>query len=434
MKTEVATPLISYMKQLESQGITDIETICDHLYDHHTRQIELGLYSNGRYTQSGSDVQAKVISQSGTTDECILWCINHYLGLNRNQNVINKVCQAVQEYGTGCGTSALSGGMSSLHKQVESKIKNLIGKESVLLFPTGYSANLGCLSAIPGKNDLIIFDRECHASIIDGVKLSGKKWISFKHNDWQDLQKKLVKYRRNHDNIFVVVESAYSMSGDVAPLREIINLKEKYKFLLYVDEAHTFGIYGKNGAGYCSHLGVVEQVDFIAATLSKATASIGGFVATKSKYIPLIQWRANSYTFQACLTPGDAAAILASLEEIENNPQLIASLHEKNQYMRQRLTSLGFNLGQSVSPIIPVFIPDQEKLLSFNKELYEQGIFSVSIFYPVVKPHEGRIRFILSAAHTKEQIDKTVDALYELKNKYGIDEESEVAKLHEQCA
>ena len=194
MKNEISTPLIGYMRQLESEGITDIETIAEHLYDHHTRQIGLGLYSNGRYTQSGSDVQTNVISDANTpAQECILWCINHYLGLNRNQNVIDKVCKAVQEYGTSCGTSALSGGMSKLHKQVEQKLKDLVGKESVLLFPTGYTTNMGCLAALPGKNDLVIFDRESHASLIDGVKLSGKKWISFKHNDLKDLDKKIRK-------------------------------------------------------------------------------------------------------------------------------------------------------------------------------------------------------------------------------------------------
>lgn len=420
MLTGVSVPILSYMKQLESQGITDIEELSDYLYEHYLNQVELGLYSSNKYTLSGSNVQASVVSSNGNTTECILWCINHYLGLNRNQRVIDKVCKAVQEYGTGCGTSALSGGMSFLHKQVEQKLQRLIGKETVQLFPTGFTANLGCLSALPGKKDLVIFDRECHASIIDGVKLSGKKWMTFKHNNLSNLEHKLNKYQHEYENIFVVVESAYSMSGDLAPLQTIVNLKQKYKFLVYVDEAHTFGIYGKNGAGYCEHLGIVEEIDFIAATLSKATASIGGFIATKSKYIPLLQWRANTYIFQACLTPGDAAAILASLEEIENNPYLIKSLHEKNQYMRRCLTSLGFDLGTSQSPIIPIFIPDVEKLQAFNKELFARGIFSVSVIYPAVKAHEGRIRFILSTAHTIQQIDTTVSVLHELALKYGL--------------
>lgn len=421
MKTDISTPLITYLKQLESQGITDIEVICDKLYEQLNRQIELGLYSNDRYIQCGSDVQGTVISDSlNSKDECILWCINHYLGLNRNQNVINKVCEAVRKFGTGCGTSAASGGMSSLHKEVELKIRNLVGKESVMLFPTGYSANLGILSALPGKNDLILFDRESHASLIDGIKLSGNKWIPFKHNNVEDLNTKLQKYSPKFENVFVVVESAYSITGDLSPLKEIVDLKQKYKFLLYVDEAHTFGIYGKNGSGYCSELGIVDQVDFITATLSKATASIGGFLAAKAKYMPLLKWRANSYLFQACLTPADAAAILASLEEIENNPQIIEQLHQNNRYMRQRLINVGFDLGTSQSPIIPIFMPDEAKLMSLNKELFARGIFSVSLIYPVVKPKEGRLRFILSASHTKEQIDKTVDTLQEIGIKYNI--------------
>ncbi len=391
------------------------------MYDHINRQIEHGVYSNDRYTEFGSDVAGTIVSESSNSkNECILWCINHYLGLNRNENVIEKVCEAVKKFGTGCGTSAVSGGMSSLHKAVELKLKNLIGKESVMLFPTGYTANLGFLSAFPGKNDLILFNRESHASLIDGIKMSGKKWIPFKHNNLEDLEAKFQKYSPDFENTFVVVESAYSMSGDLAPLKEIIELKQKYKFFLYVDEAHTFGIYGRNGSGYCSKLGIVDDVDFIAATLSKATASIGGFIATKSKYLPLLQWRANTYVFQACLTPPDAAAILASLEEIENNPEMIERLHQNNRYMRQKLTSMGFDLGTSQSPIIPIFMSDEDKMLSFNKELFARGIFSVTLFYPIVKPKEGRIRFILSASHTKEQIDKTVNILYELGIKYDL--------------
>jgi glycine C-acetyltransferase len=421
MNISQSSPLISYLKFLENQGITDIEILTARLYHHLQEQIQQATYSNDRYTEFGSDVVGTIISESSQTkNECILWCINHYLGLNRNENVIDKVCQAVKTYGTGCGTSAISGGMSSLHKAVELKLKNLIGKESVMLFPTGYTTNLGFFSAFPGKNDLVIFDRESHASLIDGIKMSGRKWLTFKHNNISDLQIKLEKCAGNFENIFVVVESAYSMSGDLAPLAEIVDLKQQYKFFLYVDEAHTFGIYGKNGAGYCDQLDLVNKVDFIAATLSKATASIGGFIATKSQYIPLLQWRAKTYIFQACLTPPDAATVLASLEEIENNPRIIATLHENNKYMRGKLISLGFDLGKSQSPIIPIFFPDEAKIMALNKELFANGIFSVTLFYPIVKPKEGRIRFIVSSAHTKAQIDKTVDILYELSIKHNI--------------
>ncbi|MEL6383324.1 MAG: aminotransferase class I/II-fold pyridoxal phosphate-dependent enzyme, partial [Cyanobacteria bacterium J06626_18] len=385
------------------------------------RQVQLGVYSQDRYTLEGSGCEATVVSPStGQAINCILWCINHYTGLNRNPNVIQKVSEAVYQYGTGCGTSALSGGMSALHKVVETKIANLVGKERALLFPTGYTTNLGVISALPGKNDLLLFDREAHASMIDGVRLSGRKFASFQHNSVVDLECKLKRYRDRYENIIVIVESAYSMSGDLAPLIEIVELKHRYNFHLYVDEAHTFGFYGDRGAGYCQQLGLTDEVDFIMSTLSKATASIGGFIACQEKYMPLLEWSANPFIFQACLPPGDAAAILASLDELAENPSIISDLHEKNTYMRKRLTGLGFDLGQSKSPIIPIFVEDPERLLRFNKDLFEHGVFSVSVVYPAVKPKEGRIRLILNACHTYEQIERTLAILEFLGKQYGL--------------
>lgn len=408
-------------RQLKSEGISSFEDIAAAIYQHKQLQVEAGLYSYDKFTLEGSKGETQLVCPStGTLHHCIVWCINHYTGLNRNQKIIDQVCEAVQKFGTGSGTSALSGGMSSLHKEAERRLASLVGKESALLFPTGYSTNLGVISALPGTNDFLLFDREAHASIIDGIKLSGKKFASFKHNSVADLEKKLQKYRHQYENVIVIVESAYSMSGDLAPLKEIVQLKQKYNFHLYVDEAHTFGFYGHQGAGYCQQLGVTEEVDFIMSTLSKSTASIGGFIACKSKYIPLLQWSANSYLFQACLTPGDAAAILASLDELAANPELIAQIHQKNSYMREKLTGMGFDLGHSQSPIIPIFIPEPETLQAFNRDLLSEGIYSVAVIYPVVKPSEGRIRFILNASHTYENIDRTLYVLEKLGKKYRL--------------
>lgn len=408
-------------RQLNQSGVDDFEEVADALYKHKQLQIKAGFYSQDKFTLSGSHSEAQLVCPStGKTKDCIIWCINHYTGLNRSQKVIDSVCETVRKFGTGSGTSAISGGMCSLHKEAERRIASLVGKESALLFPTGYTTNLGVISSLPGINDFLLFDREAHASIIDGVRLSGRKFASFKHNSVEDLESKLKKYRDSYKNLFVIVESAYSMSGDVAPLKEIVELKKKYNFHLYVDEAHTFGFYGEKGAGYCNELGVTREVDFIMSTLSKSTASIGGFVACKSKYLPMIEWSTNSFLFQACLTPGDAAAILASLDELALHPELIASLHEKNRYMRKKLTQMGFDLGESQSPIIPLFIPDPETLINFNRDLYAQGVFSIAIVYPIVKPSEGRIRFILNTSHSYESIDKTVNILCELGIKYGI--------------
>ncbi len=360
-----------------------------------------------------------ITEHSGTKKECILWCVNHYLSLNRNPNVIEKACEALHQYGTGCGTSAVSCGMSSLHKQIEKRVAEFVGKEDAVLFSTGFTANLGSISYIVSNKDLIIFDREAHSSIINGIRLSKAKWISFKHNNIEDLEKKLKKYKGSYENIFVVIESAYSMSGDLSPLKEIIGLKKLYNFYLYIDEAHTFGFYGEKGQGYCHEQGVTDEVDFIMSTLSKATSSIGGFFAAKHKFCSLLRW-SDPYMFQACLTPADAAVILACLDEIENNPEMLKELHAKNKYMRDLLESKKFNLGQSKSPIIPIMIEDQHKLRMVVNELYEAGIYSTPIVFPAVSTKEGRIRLILNYAHTKDQIDYTVDNLERICKKYEI--------------
>lgn len=374
-----------------------------------------------RYLESGSATSMNVVTEhSGEKIECILWNVNHYLSLNRNPNVIEKACHALKQFGTGSGTSASSCGMTSLHKEIEHKISKLVGKDNAVLFPTGFTTNLGAISFLVGDKDLVLFDRECHSSIINGIRLSkAKKSISFKHNNVADLEAKLQRFEDIYENIFVIVESAYSMSGDLAPLRDITDLKTSHKFYLYVDEAHTFGIYGEKGQGYCYELGVSNQVDFIISTLSKATASIGGFFAADQKYCSLLRF-SDPYLFQACLTPADAAATLASLEEIESNPLMISDLHAKNMYMRELLTSKGFNLGSSRSPIIPIFIGDHRKLLHVVNELYLHGIYSTPLVFPAVKMSEGRIRLIINYAHTKEQIDYTVQKLEHICEKYQI--------------
>lgn len=409
------------MKQLHDLGITDFDAIAEKVSQLKALQIEENLWGYDRYTETGSAAAAKVITQAdGQARDCVLWCLNHYLGLNRNPKVIERARTALSTFGTGCGTSAMSGGMSSLHKEVERKIGAMLGKEKALLFPTGYTANLGALSSLPGKRDLILFDHESHASIIDGCKLSRRDWLAFGHNDPDNLEAKLKRFQGKYENIFVVVESAYSMSGDLAPLKEFVALKRKYKFMLYVDEAHSFGLYGDRGQGYCHEAGVIDEVDFIMSTLSKSTASIGGFIAGKQKHCDLLQVTAGAYIFQACLTPADAATILASLDELSENDSHRKALHEKNAYFRTHLLKAGFNLGESASPIVPIYIPELEKLYAFVKRLFEDGVFSIPVTYPAVKVNEGRIRFIVNASHTYEQIDFTLSALTRIGKDFGI--------------
>ncbi len=408
-------------KLLEDQSITDIGQIAEHMHALKTMQNQANLWSYDRFTESGNAALANVITEySKEKKECILWCLNNYLGLNRNPEVVQSVKSAADKFGTGSGTPAVSGGMSALHKEVQNRISKLLGRERTLLFSTGYTTNLGALSAIPGKNDFVILDQESHASMFDGVKLSGKEWSAFRHNNVENLEEKLKRAQGKYENVIVAVESAYSMSGDLCPIREIVALKSKYKFYIYVDEAHSFGFYGDGGRGYCYQQGVLEEIDFLMSTLSKSIPSIGGFVSAKEKFCTYMQCMANSFIFQTCMPPVDAATILASLDVIQANPGIAASLHEKNAYFRGRLREIGFDLRNSQSPIIPIYIPKLDVLFKCSKELYERGIFSVAVTYPAVKLREGRLRFTLTAAHTQEQIDKTVDEMARLAEIYGI--------------
>ncbi len=415
----ISTPIVQLKNELDSQG-APLEQLATELYELKNRQREAGVYSQHRWCARGSDSSVTVASPDGEFKKCVVWGVNHYTGLNRDPRVIKAAQEAAASFGTGAGTSGMSGGMCDLHKQIEATIAERVRKPAALLFPTGYSANLGILSTLPREGDLILFDRDCHASIIDGMRMSSAKWLPFRHNDVNDLQRKLARYGNRHRDTYVVVESAYSMSGNLSPLREITALKQQHEFYLYVDEAHTFGFYGDEGGGYCRDQGVSDQVDFIMSTLSKATASIGGFFAGDERYIPLLEWCANSYIFQACIPPSDAAAVLASLDILGIDSSIAEQLHANNAYMRQALTDIGLDLGESRSPVIPVYIPDPDSLMSINRELFDNGVFSVSIVYPAVKPREGRIRFIVTARHTQEQIDYTVEQLEAVCSKYGV--------------
>jgi 7-keto-8-aminopelargonate synthetase-like enzyme len=398
--------------EMQRGGVTDVAQVAEELQRIKDEQARAHLFSSDLFTEHGSGTVASIVSgTTGQKKECIVWSLNLYLGLNREPRVIAKAQEALGRFGTGCGTSAPSGGLNALHHEVEQRVAQMVGKDRAMVFSTGYSANLGALSALPGPRDLILLDREAHASMFDGARLSGKKWIAFKHNDPADLADKLERYGPLHENLFVAVESAYSMSGDLAPLRAFADLKRDFRFFLYVDEAHTFGFYGENGRGYCHELGVTKEVDFIMSTFSKATASIGGFFASDEKYCTLLQATATPYIFQACLTPPDAATILAALDEIQQNPRLAAALHDNNRRMREQLRQEGFDLGTSASPVIPVYVPDLEKLYELCALLYRDGIYSVPVVYPAVSISEGRIRFIVNARHTFDQIDRTVRVL-----------------------
>ena len=363
------------------------------------------------HVQRGADATARVVAESGAERECILWTHNMYLGLNREPRVIEKTILALETYGTGSGASPPVGGFTGIHDALARRLAGMLGKETALLFSTGYAANLSALSGLPARGDLVLLDRECHASMLQGAGLSGAKWMVFRHNDLADLEQMLERETGRHPNVFVAVESAYSMSGDLCPLTELLSLKRRYGFRLYVDEAHTFGFYGNQGRGYCEEQGVLGDVDFVTSTFSKATAALGGFVAGRASHCTLLELSARSYLAQACFPPALAATVLAALDEIETNERLAATLHANNRYMRSRLTEAGFDLGTSKSPIIPIRIADVATLYELAARLAEDSVFAQPITEPGVSRGESRLRFVVTARHTRVQIDTTVEVL-----------------------
>lgn len=385
-------------------------------------QSKKGIYPYNRFLKHGSQAFSAIISPDENKEQgCIVWCNNHYLGLNRNEEIVRYAKQVLDEYGTGCGTSAASGGFSAIHKLLESELIKFMGKESVILYPTGYTANTGAIGTLATPGDLILVDHDSHASVIDGIKMSGAEFRVFKHLDMIDLEKILKKLdRKKYNNLFVLTESVFSMSGEEAPLGELCNLRQKYDFFLYVDEAHAFGFYGEKGSGLCEQFGQTQNVDFVMSTLSKATASIGGFIACDRQYGSYLRITSNPYLFQACLTPVDAAVNVAALKIIQMDESPRNRLWQSTRRFREMLIEKGFNVGGSRSPIVPIYIPDEEKLAFFCRELYLNGIFTNWISYPAVRKRTGRLRFIVTASHSDDQIDKTIETMERVGKKLKV--------------
>ena len=403
-------------------GIKSLKEKARLTYQAIATQNKNGTYPYDRYLKHGSNFVTIVETPvTNISKECIVWCTNLYLGLNRNPHIIEVVKSQLDLYGTGCGTSAVSGGFSNKHKELESEIAIWTGKEDAILYPTGFTTNLGAISTIATPNDLIIFDKECHASIIDGIKLSGAQFKTFRNNNPKHLETILEKINPDQfDNIFVLTEAVFGMTGEEAPIAKYCELKNKFPFLLYVDEAHSVGIYGKTGAGYCQHTGCSDQVDFIMGTLSKATASIGGFIACRKEFAAFLRISSNPYMFQACLPPADIIAAIEAIKIIKTTPLLQTKLWGNTRRFRDGLIQLGFNVGNGTSPIVPIFIERDDVLANVCKFLYSRGVYTNWIAYPAVKKNNGRLRFIVSAGHTVEQIEETLSILKEADKQFMI--------------
>jgi amino acid adenylation domain-containing protein len=368
----------------------------------------------GRVLRTGS-AHRGIVADAATAEEreAIVWTTNLYLGLNRDPQVVAEAESALRRFGTGMGTSAAAAGVTDLHLDFERAFAELVGKPAACLFPTGYTANIGVVAGLLGDGDVVVMDRLCHASIVDGARLCGATVRTFRHNDPADLETVLAAEASPYRTILVALESVYSMGEGAAPVAEIVRTAKKYDALVLVDEAHSFGFYGPRGAGLCAARGVSGQADFVMTTLSKALGSIGGVVAAREEHVALLKSSARAYIFQATASPADVAAALAALRRLSADDALRERLWDTTAYMRRRFSEAGFDLGTGDGPIVTPHFADKDKLFAIARGLLERGVHTAAVTYPIVESGRGRLRFICSAAHTREDVDRTLEALIE---------------------
>ena len=343
---------------------------------------------------------------------------NNYLGLTTDPRVRQAAIDAIRTYGTSCTGSRFLNGTLEMHEQLEHELAEFVGKEAALVFSTGLQVNLGTISALVGRGDYVILDKEDHASIVDGAKLSYGETKRFAHQDMGELERLLAKLPPEKSKL-VVVDGLYSMEGDIAPLPEIAPLCKKYGARLMVDDAHAIGVLG-GGRGTAAHFGITDQVDLIMSTFSKSFASLGGFVAGDEPVIHYIKHHARSLIFSASIPPSNAAAALAALHIMRDEPERVQRLKENADYMRQGFRRLGFDIGNSTTAVIPVIIGDQNRTIMIWKMLFDAGVFVNPVLSPGVQPGRELLRTSYMATHTREQLDQVLGIFEQVGKQLGL--------------
>lgn len=358
----------------------------------------------------------EITSMQGTevTDidghKILMFGSNAYTGLPSDPRIIAASHAALDKYGTGCAGSRFLNGTLDLHIKLEKEIAKYIGKEDVLGYSTGFSVNEGVLSVVVGRGDYIICDDRDHASIVDGRRLSFATQLHYKHNDMEDLERVLAKLP--HEAIkLIVVDGVFSMEGDLAKLPQIVELKHKYNCSVMVDEAHGIGVFGREGRGVCDHFGLTDEVDLIMGTFSKSLASIGGFIASDFDTINWLRHTSRTYIFSASNSPAATAAALEALHILQKEPERIEHLWDVTNYALKRFREVGFEIGDTESPIIPLYVHDVDKTFLVTKLAYDAGVFINPVIPPACAPQDTLVRFALMATHTKDQVDQAIEIL-----------------------
>ena len=344
---------------------------------------------------------------------------NCYTGLVNDPRIKEAAIEATKKYGTGCAGSPFLNGTLDLHKQLEQRIAEYIGKEDVMIYSTGFGVNLGVVSALTGREDYILWDDQDHASIIEGRRLSFSKSLKYKHNDMVSLEEQLKKCEPDKVKL-IVTDGVFSMEGDVANLPEIVRLAKEYNAAVMVDEAHAIGVFGEGGRGICNHFGVTGDVDLIMGTFSKSFASLGGFIATDKEITNFLRHHSRSYIFTASITPASTAAALKAIDIMIEEPERQEQLWKLTNMALDGFRERGFEIGNTSTPIIPLYIRDNFKTFAVTSELFNEGIFVNPVVSPAVAPHDTLIRFSLMATHTPAQVEEALEKITKVFKKFGI--------------
>ncbi|MFA5059245.1 MAG: 8-amino-7-oxononanoate synthase [Candidatus Omnitrophota bacterium] len=344
--------------------------------------------------------------------EVLNFCSNNYLGLADDPRLAQAAIESLKKEGFGSGASRLVCGNMNAHVALEKKLAEFKGTEKCLVFSSGYMANVGIISSLCGRGDIILGDKLNHASIIDGILLSGAEFKRYPHCDMEALEG-FLKNSQNYKKKLIVTDSVFSMDGDIAPLDKIVALARKYHCLVMIDEAHAFGVLGKNGKGAAEHLGLEKEIDIQMGTLSKAAGSFGAYVCGSKDLVDFLANRARSFIYTTAMPPSVAAASSAAIDIIKKEPQRRAKLLANAQYLKAGLQNLGFEVS-SQTPIIPILVKDSKMAVKFSKELFEQGIFAQAIRPPTVPENTARIRVTVMATHSREDLDLVLKAFRKL--------------------
>jgi 8-amino-7-oxononanoate synthase len=374
-------------------------------YDAPQKAMQAGIYPYFREIESDQDTEVLIKGK-----KVLMFGSNSYLGLTNHPKVKEAAKAAIDKYGTGCAGSRFLNGTLDIHTKLENKLACLVNKDAALCYSTGFQVNLGVVSILAGRHDYLLLDELDHASIIEGSRLSFSKVLKFTHNDMDALESKLKLCHKDRIKL-IVVDGIFSMEGDIIKLPELVRLAEKYGASVMVDDAHSLGVLGKNGSGTSSHFGLTDKVDLIMGTFSKSFASLGGFIAGDKEVINFIKHNSRSLIFSASMTPASAAAVLASIEIMENEPERIKHLWDMAYLALNGFKSAGFDTGKSESPIIPLFIRDDIKALQLTQILLGEGIFVNPVVSPAVPKEDCLIRYSLMATHTKKQVEMSIEKI-----------------------